>query len=133
MVRFVLRRGPFCPETWSVLSGPFCPWSVLSEYPLFMQEVDGSIPFRGTYLNDFSDQTDQDIRTQCALSWKWRSVNAVSLNVGSGIRLIKPVKVYMCTQTHYKHDEDGHTAPGVCGRGSVPLSHSGLTGINLIS
>ena len=39
----------------------------------------------------------------------------------------------MCTQTHYKHDEDGHTAPGVCGRGSVPLSHSGLTGINLIS
>ena len=32
MVRFVLRRGPFCPETWSVLSGPFYPWSVLSEY-----------------------------------------------------------------------------------------------------
>ena len=33
-------------------------------------------------------------------------------------------------QTHYKYDEDGHTAPGVCGRDSVPLSHSGLTGIN---
>ena len=32
VVRSVLRRGPFCPETWSVLSGPFCPWSVLSEY-----------------------------------------------------------------------------------------------------
>ena len=32
MVRFVQRRGPFCPETWSDLSGPFCPWSVLSEY-----------------------------------------------------------------------------------------------------
>ena len=32
-----------------------------------------------------------------------------------------------------KHDEDGHTAPGVYGRGSIPLSHSGLTGINLIS
>ena len=98
-----------------------------------MQEVDGSIPFRGTYPNDFSDQTDQDIRTQCALSWKWRFVNAVSLNVGSGVRLNKQAKAYMCTQTHYKHDEDGHTAPGVCGRGSVPLSHSGLTGINLIS
>ena len=28
----VLRPGPFCPETWSVLSGLFCPWSVLSEY-----------------------------------------------------------------------------------------------------
>ena len=32
MVRFVLRHGPFCPKTWSVLSGPFCQWSVLSEY-----------------------------------------------------------------------------------------------------
>ena len=98
-----------------------------------MQEVDGSTPFRGTYPNDFSDQTDQDNRTQCTLSWKWRLVNAVSLNVGSGIRLIKPAKAYMCTQTHYKHDEDGHTALGVCGRGSIALSHSGLTGINLIS
>ena len=99
-----------------------------------MQKVDCSIPFRGIYPNDFSDQTDQDIRTQCALSWKWRSVNAVSLNVGSGIRLIKPAKAYMCTQTHYKQDEDGHTALCVCRKcGSVPLSHSGLTGINLIS
>ena len=26
---------------------------------------------------------------------------------------------------HYKHNEDGRTAPGVCGNGSVPLSHSG--------
>ena len=60
-------------------------------------------------------------------------MNAVSLNVGSGIRFIKPAKVYMCMQTHYKHDVEGHTAQGVCGRGSVPLSHSGLTGINLIS
>ena len=25
---------------------------------------------------------------------------------------------------HYKHNEDGRTAPGVCGKGSVPLSHS---------
>ena len=25
---------------------------------------------------------------------------------------------------HYTH-EDGHTVPGVCGNGSVPLSHSG--------
>ena len=98
-----------------------------------MQEVDGSTPFPGTYPNDFSDQTDQDIRTQCALSWKWLWVNAVSLNVGSGVRLIKRAKAYMYTQTHYKHNEVGHTAPGVCGRDSVPLSHSGLTGINLIS
>ena len=26
---------------------------------------------------------------------------------------------------HYKHNEDGRKAPGVCGNGSVPLSHSG--------
>ena len=26
---------------------------------------------------------------------------------------------------HYKHNEDGRTAPGVCGNGSVTLSHSG--------
>ena len=50
---------------------------------------------------------------------------AVSLNVGGGVRLIKPAKLYMCTQTHYKHDEDGRTAPGVRGHDSVPLSHSG--------
>ena len=50
---------------------------------------------------------------------------AVSLNVGGGVRLIKPAKLCMCTQKHYKHNEDGRTAPGVCGNGSVPLSHSG--------
>ena len=26
---------------------------------------------------------------------------------------------------HYKHNKDSRTAPGVCGSGSVPLSHSG--------
>ena len=26
---------------------------------------------------------------------------------------------------HYKHNEDGRTAPDLCGNGSVPLSHSG--------
>ena len=52
-------------------------------------------------------------------------MTAVSLNVGGGIRLNKPAKLYICTQTHYKHDEDGCTAPGVWGHGSVPLNHSG--------
>ena len=51
---------------------------------------------------------------------------AVSLNVGGGVRLIKPAKLYMTVHAkHYKHNEDGRTAPGVCGNGSVPLSHSG--------
>ena len=54
---------------------------------------------------------------------EWRSVVAVSLNIGGGVHLIKPAKLYMCMQTHYKHDEDGHTVPGVHGHGSVPLSH----------
>ena len=43
----------------------------------------------------------------------------------SGIRLIKPAKLYMCMQTHNKHDEDRCTAPGMHGHGSVSVSHSG--------
>ena len=50
---------------------------------------------------------------------------AVSLNDGSGARLIKTAKLYMCTQIHYKYDKDGHTALGVHGHGSIPLNHSG--------
>ena len=58
---------------------------------------------------------------------EWQSVIAVSLNVGGGVRLIKPAKLYStcARKTHYKHDEDGRTAPGVRGHGSVPLSNSG--------
>ena len=48
----------------------------------------------------------------------------MSLNVGGGARLIKPAKLYTCTQKHYKHKEDGRTAPGVRGHGSVPLTLS---------
>ena len=67
------------------------------------QGVEGSTPTGGTCLNDFSDPIDQDIRTQWALSWKivvseWRSVIAVSLNVGGGVCLIKLAKLCMCTQ-----------------------------------
>ena len=50
---------------------------------------------------------------------------AVLLKVGSGIQLIKPAKLYMCTQTHYKHNKDGRMASGVCGHGSIPLNHLG--------
>ena len=51
-------------------------------------------------------------------------MTAVSLNVGGGVRLIKPAKLYMCMQTYYKHDEDGRMAPGVRHHGSVLLSLS---------
>ena len=37
-------------------------------------------------------------------------------------RTVKTVHVHA---KHYRHNEDGRTAPGVCGNGSVPLSHSG--------
>ena len=70
---------------------------------IYRTEVEGSTPTGGTCPNDFSDPIDQDIRTQWALSWQivvseWRSVIAVSLNVGGGVRLIKPAKLYMCMQ-----------------------------------
>ena len=32
---------------------------------------------------------------------------------------------YQTDKTHYKHNEDGRTAPDVRGHGSVPLSHLG--------
>ena len=41
-----------------------------------------------------------------------------------GVRLIKPTKLHVHAK-HYKHNEDGRTAPDVCGNGSVPLRHSG--------
>ena len=65
-----------------------------------------------------------------SLSWKivvseWRSVIAVSLNVGGGVRLINPAKLYTCTQKHYK-TQRGRTHGAGCERQcSVPLSHSG--------
>ena len=34
-------------------------------------------------------------------------------------------KIVHVNAKHYKHNEDGRTAPGVCGNGFVPLSHSG--------
>ena len=60
---------------------------------------------------------------------------AVLLNVGGGVHLIKPTKLYMCMQKHYKHNKDGRAARGVPGHGSVPLSHSGnfITRITILT
>ena len=84
----------------------------------------------GTCQNDFADPIDHNICTQCALSWKivvseWWLVIAVLLNVSGGVSLIKQVKLYICIQTHYTHDEDRRTVPDGRSHGSVPLSHSG--------
>ena len=46
---------------------------------------------------------------------EWRSVIAVSLSVGGGVRLIKPANLYICTQ----NTTDRRTAPDVCGNGSI--------------
>ena len=71
------------------------------------QEVEVLTSTEGTCPNHFSDPVDQDICTQCTLSWKivvseWRSVTVVSLNVGGGVPLIKPAKLCMCTQNTTK-------------------------------
>ena len=99
-------------------------------YSPFTHGIEDLTPTSGTCPNKFSIPIDQDIHTQCALSRKivvleWRSMIAVSLNVGGGFCLIKPAKLYMCRQTHYKHDEDGPTLPSMHSHGSVLLSHSG--------
>ena len=54
----------------------------------------------------FSDPVDQDIRTRCVLNWKivvseWRSMIAVSLNVGGGVRLFKQAK-FTCARKKEK-------------------------------
>ena len=44
---------------------------------------------------------------------EWRSVIAVSLNVGGGVRFIKPAKLYMCTQ-NTTNTTRTHARHGVC-------------------
>ena len=84
----------------------------------FTQEVEGSTPTNGPrYLHPVCSELEKVVSG-------WQSVIAVSLNVDDGVRLIKLAKLYMCMQTHYKHDEEGRTAPGVHGHGSVQLNHS---------
>ena len=56
----------------------------------------------------------------------WRSV--IASNVTERRRWRPPYqtgKTVHVHAKHNKHNEDGGTAPGVCGNGSVPLSHSG--------
>ena len=70
-------------------------------------------------------------RSQYALTWKimvseWRSVIAVSLNIGGGVWFIRPAKLYKCTQKHYRHNVEGGTVPSVCGVCSVPPRHLGM-------
>ena len=74
---------------------------------------------RGHISEDFSDPIDQDIRTQWALSWK------IVTECRRWCPPYQTGKTVHVLAKRYKHNEDGRTAPGVCGNGSVPLSHSG--------
>ena len=61
-------------------------------------------------------------------------MTAVSLNVDGGVHLVKPAKLYMCTQKHYKHNKDKRMVPGITSsHGSLLLSHMGnvITGIRI--
>ena len=94
----------------------------------FMQEVEGLTPTGGTCSNNFYDPINQDIGTQCALSWKivvseWRLVTAVSLNVGGGVSLIT-LKNCICACKNTKRT-DARCWVCVTMHGFVPLSHSG--------
>ena len=92
-----------------------------------MQGVEGSTPTRGTCPNDFSDPIDQDIRNPVSSELENSGIRvAVSdCSVTERRRWRPPYQTGKTVHVHAKHNEDGRTAPGVCGSGSVPLSHSG--------
>ena len=96
-----------------------------------MQEIEGSIPTGGHMSERFfrsnrpgyphpvsSELENSGFRvavSDCSVTelWRWRPPYQAG----------KTVHVHA---KHYKHNEDGRTAPGVCGNGSAPLSHSGM-------
>ena len=56
---------------------------------------------------------------------EWRSVIAVSLNVGGGVRFIKPAKLCMCTQNTTITRTDSQRQVCAAMVPGIPLSHSG--------
>ena len=61
---------------------------------------------------------------------EWRSVIAVSLNVGGGVRLIKPAKLYMCTQKTLQ-TQRGRTHGAGCVRQWFRIAGNVVTRIGL--
>ena len=92
-----------------------------------MQEVEGLTPTSGTCPNDFRfNRPGYPLPLVSELEnsgSEWWSVIAESLNIGSGVRLIKLAKLVMCPQKHYNHNKDERMAPGLRSHGSVPLSN----------
>ena len=95
-----------------------------------MQEVEGSTPTGGTCQNDFyrSNRPGYPHPVSSELENSGIRVAVGDRSVTERRRWRPPYqtgKTVHVHAKHYKHNEDGRTAPGVCGNGSVPLSHSG--------
>ena len=92
--------------------------------------VEGSTPTEGTCLNDFFRSNrpgyPHPVSSELENSGIRVAVGDCSVNERRRWRpLYQNGKTVHVHAKHYKHNEDGRTAPGVCGNGSVPLSHSG--------
>ena len=94
------------------------------------QEVEGSAPTGGTCPNDFfrSNRPGYPHPVSSELENSGIRVAVGDCSVTERRRWRPPYqtgKTVHVHAKHYKHNEDRRTAPGVCGNGSVPLSHSG--------
>ena len=95
-----------------------------------MQEVEGSTPIGGTCPNDFfrSNRPGYPHPVSSELENSGIRVAVGDCSVTERRRWRPPYqtgKTVHVHAKHYKHNKDGRTATGVCGHGSVPLSHSG--------
>ena len=94
-----------------------------------MQEVEGSTPTGGTCPNDFfrSNRPGYPHPVSSELENSCIRVAVGDCSVTERRRWRPPYqtgKTVHVHAKHFRHNEDGRTAPGVCGNGSVPLSHS---------
>ena len=95
-----------------------------------MREVKGSTPTRGTCPNDFfqSNRPGYPHPVSSELENSGIRVAVGDCSVTKCPRWRRPYqtgKTVHVHAEHYKHNEDRYKAPGVCGNGSIPLSHSG--------
>ena len=100
-----------------------------------MQEVKGSTPTGGTSKRFFrSNRSGYPHPASSELENSGIRVAVGECSVTERRRWRPPYqtgKTFHVHTKHYKHNEDRSTAPGVCGNGSVPLSHSGNVGTRI--
>ena len=94
------------------------------------QEIEGSNPTGGTCPNDFfrSNRPGYPHPVSSELESSGIRVAVGDCSVSERRRWRPPYqtgKTVHVHAKHYKHNEDGRTALGVCGSGTVPLSQSG--------